>query len=994
MKSTPEKAFESAVVAHLTAHGGYLGNDAGAPYDDKAALVPADLLAFVQASQPAAYAKLKAAHPTDADDRLIAALQAKRSAAGTLGLLHGRFDCEGVELEAVQFPPSHEANQTLSAAYAANRLRALRQVHHDPTRPKDSIDLVLCVNGLPWATVELKSRTAGWSAAKQGQAQYAERDGDAPLLRFRTGALVHFAVDDVEAWMTTRLAGKKTRWLPFNRGDDGGKGNALEPGEANRTVYLWRDVWARDAWLGLFHRFVFEFTPTDEDTGKKLPPRILFPRFHQWDAVNLLLRRAREDGPGRRYLVQHSAGSGKSNTIGWLAHHLAALYTDATHRVFDKVVVVSDRVVLDGQLQDTVRAISRGAEVACVDAGGEALKEALAGQQRIIVTTLQKFAVIEDVVDAREGDRFAVIIDEAHSSQGGELSRALNVALRPEGVEVDPDAPEARTVRKAKARQFPPNLSLFAFTATPHEKTLELFGEKKGEDAQGKPIFEPTHLYGMRQAIEEGFIRNALEGYVTFERFFKLTKKVDDDPTVDQKKAIARLRAHVDQSPKNLARKAQVIVDHFVRKVKNALPDDQARAMVITNGRRMALRMRQAIDAYVKKKGYVGMGTLVAFSGSLDDEGGTARTESYFNGGLAEDKLPARFRRGPERLLVVADKYQTGFDEPRLVAMYVDKPLAGRQAVQTLSRLNRIYPPHKDRTFVLDFVNDGTKVHAAFQRYYECTRLEGETDASTLEALRQQLDAAGVYTQAQIDAFTAAFDGPQTDAALEAQKVPLQAAYAAYEKLAPDARRDFRRLAGKYRVAYRFVSMVVDTPPPVELEARYWFLWRLTSMFEPEKTEAAALPDDAVDVNWVALRKRAQQPDMALAPGQGEAFTQPGEGGGNAPTAPPVAPLSAIVELINQRYGGDSALGVFALDAFEGAKTQFAQNPQIHSAAKSNPRAAFVKLIRDEVRSVVTALFDAEPGLTLTLLGDNDTLDDAGTLIAADLLDEMGPEGA
>ena len=757
-----EQAFESAIEHSLTTHGGYESRPA-AGFDPATALFPVDVITFIRDSQPTRWAQLEAMLKDRTAATVLDSLTKELATKGALGVLRHGFKCYGKELRLAYFRPNTGMNPDSAARYAANKLTIRRQLAFQSTvlkRPDGSprtcvIDVVLSVNGLPIVTVELKNPLTGQRAQDACKQYMTDRDGRDPLFRFKERGLVHFAVDPDEAWMTTELKGAETVFLPFNRGHNFGAGNP--PVEGNwKTHYLWDEVLRADSLLDILQRFmhlqVTERT-VDTPTGKRKVRReaMIFPRYHQLDAVRKLVGHARAHGSGRNYLIQHSAGSGKSNSIAWLAHRLSSLHDSADAKVFDSVIVITDRLVLDQQLQNTVYQFEhKTGVVEKIEENTQQLAKALAGGVPIIISTIQKFPFIsqairtladkgEGVTLSTAGRRFAVIVDEAHSSQSGETVAALKGILNKDGIadaiaaqmgdeEDDQLSKEAQAaiLQQALSRGRQANLSFFAFTATPKFRTKAVFNEPGSSGAA------PFHEYSMRQAIEEGFILDVLRNYTTYKRFFGLIKQVEDDPEVPKKAAAKALGQFLELHPVNIEQVVQVIIEHFRLKVMHEL-GGRAKAMVVTGSRLAAVKYKQAFDRYIKDKGYTGIRALVAFSGTVQDPDlpGSTFTEVSMNDGLPERELPERFGGDDYRVLIVAEKYQTGFDQPLLHTMYVVKKLAGVQAVQTLSRLNRT-APGKTRTFVLDFRNEEDDIFKAFKPYYQTTPVGENADPQKL----------------------------------------------------------------------------------------------------------------------------------------------------------------------------------------------------------------------------------------------------------------------
>jgi type I restriction enzyme R subunit len=705
-------------------------------------------------------------------DSLVKELDIK----GTLHVLRYGFKCYGKTFRLANFRPNSGMNLQAAADYAKNRLTVTRQLAFTSVMKMAGgknrrciIDLTLSLNGLPIATVELKNPLTGQRAADAVSQYKQDRDERDLLFAFKKRALVHFAADPDEVWMTTRLKGKDTVFLPFNRGHAYGAGNP--PVENNwKTHYLWDEVLRRDSLMDILQRFMHlevkeRQVKTDKGVRTIRKETMIFPRYHQLDVVRKLVTHARTYGSGRNYLIQHSAGSGKSNSIAWLAHRLASLHSDDDEKVFHSVIVVTDRRVLDQQLQNTIYQFEhKTGVVEKIDENTQQLVAALSKGTPIIITTLQKFPFISQALSTLEskgnsikidtaGKRFAVIVDEAHSSQSGETATALRGMLNKDGIEAAiaaqlseeeddtlSDAARAAILRESLSRVRQPNLSFFAFTATPKFKTKALF------DEPGPSGASPFHEYSMRQAIEEGFIMDVLQNYTTYKRFFGLIKQIENDPEVPRKKAAKALSRYMELHPVNIDQVVSVIVEHFRLFVMHEL-GGRAKAMVVTGSRLAAVKYKLAFDRYIKDNGYSGIRSLVAFSGSVEDpdDPGASYTEVAMNDGLAESELPETFERDDYRVLLVAEKYQTGFDQPLLQTMYVVKRLAGVQAVQTLSRLNRM-APGKARTFVLDFANEENDIYQAFKPYYETTLVGENADAHQLSALQHKLVTRAVFT--------------------------------------------------------------------------------------------------------------------------------------------------------------------------------------------------------------------------------------------------------
>jgi type I restriction enzyme R subunit len=764
-----EIKFEDDICAALAAAGwSYNKTDAGS-YDRARALFPADLVGWVHDTQPDVWDVLQKNHGAKATDTLLERVRTQLDQRGTLDVLRVGIDLLGAKstVKLAQFKPAFGLNPDIIARYAANRLRVVRQVKYS-VHAEWSFDLVLFLNGIPVATVELK--TDFTQSIEDAVEQYrTDRDPNAkgrarePLLSFAAGPLVHFAVSHREVRMTTKLEGAKTTFLPFNLGDHGGAGNPLPEGGGYRTAYLWNDVWARDSWLEILGRYCI----AQRDDRKQIN-RIVFPRYHQLDVTRKLLAAVRADGPGNKYLIQHSAGSGKTNSIAWTAHFFSELHDAHDRKVFDTVLVISDRTVIDAQLQDALFDFQRTTGVVATIKGNDGSKsgelaEALKAGKKIIVCTIQTFPFALKAVRelaSTQGKRFAVLADEAHSSQTGEAAAKLKEVLSVEELAELNDGGEVSTedilAAQMAARAADSGITFVAFTATPKNKTLELFGTRPDPTRPAGPdnVPQPFHVYSMRQAIEEGFILDVLRNYTPFSLAFKLTQdgREVNDREVERSTAMRGIMGWIRLHPYNISQKVAVVVEHY-RQLVAPLLAGKAKAMVVVASRKEAVRWKLALDQYIAEKGYA-LGSLVAFSGEVADEesGPDAFTETSptMNPGLKGRDIREAFGTDAYQILLVANKFQTGFDQPLLCGMYVDKRLAGIQAVQTLSRLNRAYPG-KDTTYVVDFVNNADEVLAAFRTYYETAELAATTDPNLVYDLRAKLDAAGHYDEFEVE---------------------------------------------------------------------------------------------------------------------------------------------------------------------------------------------------------------------------------------------------
>src|SRR3954470_11966434 len=982
-----EVVFETEICEHLAAYGWlYSTNDAG--YDRERALFPEDLFAWLEATQPTAYEKaLKAAgSPAKFLDVLTAALDKPlEHGGGTLNILrNGVQYIGGGRLKMAQFRPETSLNESTNAEYAAMRVRVMRQVHFS-TADQRSIDLVFFVNGLPVATVELK--TDFTQSVDEAINQYRKNRNpmtngrSEPLLSFGHRALVHFAVSNDLAAMTTKLEGEKTHFLPFNAGFDAGAGNPPGADGQSATAYLWERVWEKDAWLTIIGRLMIVETKEEWDVATGTSVRrtsMLFPRFHQWEAVTELVAAVSEEGVGQRYLIEHSAGSGKTNTIAWTAHRLARLHVD-NKKVFDSVIVVVDRTVLDGQLQDAIRQIDgTGKIVATISpedvrkAGAKSksslLATALKNGELIIAVTVQTFphALEEIRADAGlKGKTFAVIADEAHSSQSGQISSKLKQVLTAEelqeiedGGEVDVESILAAEMTE---RAESPNISYLAFTATPKNKTLELFG-RKGPD--GKP--GEFHLYSMKQAIEEGYILDVLKGYSSYETELKIAGNANGEGEVEESAARKGLMRWVRLHPTNISQKVQIIVEHFHTNVAHLL-ESKAKAMVLTDSRKAVVKYKKAIDAYIAKRAAEDASynyrTLVAFSSSVsmaeNEEWATGWgtqpgrddefTEASLNPGAGSD-LAAAFKGETYKIMLVANKFQTGFDQPLLAAMDVDKKLSGVTAVQTLSRLNR---PHrtaggeqKRKTFVIDFVNNPEDIKAAFEPYFKNATLETETDPYVVVHLATKLAQAGIYTEDQVRQAASLWVTRKGNNALSAAISPAQHDFARRlaraleedDKVTLNALDLFRKDVSTYVRLYDFMSQIVDYGDPY-LEMLSIFL-RLLERVIDESSWAAEV--DLSDVVLVGVKHtKGAAVDISLTgDGQLKGISAAGTG---TKKEPKYVALQVVIDKMNDLFGAESFTKSQVQEFVHGLVQRLMAYPDLVKQTQVNSKKQFLE---------------------------------------------------
>ena len=913
-----EAAFETVIEAHLLENGYVPIEREG--FDRERAIFPETVLAFIRETQPKEWAKLEALHGDKTGEQVLGDLCKWMDTHGALATLRHGFKCYGRTLHAAYFKAAHELNPDLEARYAANRLGLTRQLHFSP-RAEQSLDVTLSLNGIPLATVELKNPLTGQRVEDARRQYKQDRDPREPIFAFKRRTLVHFAVDTESVLMTTRLAGTATRFLPFNKGCDGAAGNPPDPaGRTYRTAYLWEEVLQRDSLLDLLARFIhLQIDEKRDDQGRKVKTEsMIFPRYHQLQAVRMLVAAARSEGVGHNYLVEHSAGSGKSNTIGWLTHRLASLHDAANQRVFDSVIVVTDRVVLDQQLQDTIYQFEhkRGV-VQRIDESSRQLAEALENAVPVIITTLQKFPFVsrhllkmaEERGTTGTGTlatrRCAVVVDEAHSSQGGETATDLKEVLGGEGLRQEAKKRAAKEGREDREELFrsmakrgkQANLSFFAFTATPKYKTFAVFGR------DGRP----AHRYTMRQAIEEEFILDVLRHYTTYSAYFRLLKACEDDPNVERKKAARALGRFMNLHPHNIAQKTEVMVEHFQAVTRHKI-GGRAKAMVVTGSRLEAVRYKQSFDRYIQQKGYA-IKSLVAFSGTVVDDklADVSYTEPGMNQGISEKELPEKFAAQEYQVLLVAEKYQTGFDQPLLHTMFVDKRLAGIQAVQTLSRLNRIHPLKED-TFVLDFVNDREEIREAFKIYYEGAEMGEEVDPARMYVIKGELDASGTYLDEEVARFSAVYFKPKRrQSALDHQTMnaALDPAVSRFTVRQNDNEAEAENWRGNMQAflnLYGFLSQVIPYQDS-DLERLYVFLRHLAAKLPRRKSDPSYQFDDEVRLEYYRLQKISEG-SISLQDGEARRLDGPTEVGSGLVRPQPM-PLSQLIDIVNERFGTD-----------------------------------------------------------------------------------------
>ncbi|MDR5862438.1 DEAD/DEAH box helicase family protein [Halomonas campisalis] len=1047
MADSREARFQQDIIDAMVVGGWKAGQASG--YDRASALYTEDLLGYVKEAWPERWEKFCKANPQASESVFVQKVVRELERAGTLEVLRHGFKVPGVKFDLCSFQPDHGMNPDSLARYRANRLRVVPEVSYSPhAREKGQsagqnynprLDLVLFVNGIPTATLELKSQFK--QTVENAKRQYRQdrpiKDPvtrkPEPLLTFKRGALVHFAVSQAEVAMTTRLGGRDTVFLPFNRGtEEGGAGNPPAPDEQSyATAYLWEQVFAPDAWLKVLGRFLHLEKKTVEDFHGRRSTKetLIFPRYHQWEVVNRLVQATLAEGPGHRYLVQHSAGSGKSNSIAWCAHQLANLYAQDGTKLFNSVIVVTDRTVLDSQLQDTIYQFEHAHGVVCPitrDVGNqsksEQLAEALASNTRIIIVTIQTFPALFDALEKRpklaEGN-YAVIADEAHSSQTGSSASKLKALLAAAGEATEDEGGGEREVSAemmldaaVASRRPSERISYYAFTATPKAKTLELFGRPPDPDlpASADNTPEPFHLYSMRQAIEEGFILDVLQNYVTYGTAWKLAHPDGEEQEVDSKKASRTLAKWVRLHPYNIAQRVEVIVEHYRDNVRHLL-DGQAKAMVVTASRQEAVRYQLAMQAYIQAQGYDDVHPMVAFSGSVPPDEvipeEVTETSRLLNPGLKGRDLAEAFDTDDFNVMIAANKFQTGFDQPKLCAMYVDKKLQGVDCVQTLSRLNRLFPGKQ--TFILDFYNDEQEILDAFAPYYRKAELADVSDPNVVFDLQRSLDASGIYHWPEVENFARAFFDPKAPASslsyhcrpaqdrfkeryrltleqLETWKEARRLAEgngddkglkrAEQELKEAGTTRDeldlFRKNLQSFVRIYEFLSQIVTFDDP-ELEQLCVYARHLYPLLRTDRL----LEEEVIDVSELELTHyrltKREEKRLQLEVAEGSPLKPVSEVGSGKPFDPEKQRLAEIIDRLNDLYGAevsDDDKLHFANGIADRIERDEAVMTQVRSHGEDQVmHGLFPKKVTD---AVLDAMSDHEK-LSMPLLEDEET---------------------
>ncbi len=984
MSITTENTFETAIEQALVKNGGYSIGDPNA-YSKELGFFKNEILSFLQHSQPKKWEKISAIHGKDTENRVLQRLYKELDLRGSLDILRKGFVDYGVRFQMAYFKPASDLNPDAVQMYNSNSLKVYRQIYYSK-KNKNSVDIVLGLNGLPVATLELKNQFTGQNVSHAKRQYKDTRDPKELLFSFKKRALVHFSVDSDEVFMATKLEGYKTFWLPFNQGNGNGKGNPISKTKDYRTAYLWNYILQKDSWLQILQQFIHLQTEEVISNGKIYKKeKMIFPRYHQLDAVREITDDTLKNGAGKNYLVQHSAGSGKSNSIAWLAYRLTSLHNAKNERIFDSVIVVTDRRVLDQQLQNTIYQFEhKQGVVQKIDKDSKQLADAISNGTNIIITTLQKFPYVIDKVGEIPDRKYAVIIDEAHSSQGGEASKkmkeVLGVIEDEESTAEEPypnygEGDDDETIlgqdivnscieKSAQARGKQTNVSFFAFTATPKYKTLKVFGAK---DEEGKP--KPFHLYSMRQAIEERFILDVLKNYTTYELYFKLTKAIEDDPQLNKKKTAKAIGKYVSLHPHNLAQKTEIIIEHF-RSIVSKKIGGKAKAMVVCGSRLHAKRYFEEFKKYIKEKKYQNeLKVIVAFSGKLkDDNYPDGVSESELNG-FKEKELPQMFEKEEYKILIVADKYQTGFDQPLLHTMYVDKKLSGVRAVQTLSRLNRMCAGKED-TFVLDFANDRETIFNSFQPYYEVTTVTEETDINHLYDLKARLDAFQVYWQEEIDEFANVYFHPSTNLNNAKNQKYLYSftdpSVERFKELETEEKQDeFKKSIRSWTNLYSFLAQIMPFVD-AEFEKFYAFAKLLQTRLPKRDLSEAFQLSDEVALEYYRLEK-IKEGSIDLLKGEEGELSGTTEAGLKR-TKEEEALLSEIVSVLNDRFGTEfeEADKLF----FDQIEAELMDDEKLQKQAKANKMDTFKYAFEDMFMTKLIGRMDQNQDIFEKILED------------------------
>lgn len=979
-----EKAFEEAIEQYLITEGGYTkGNPKN--FNRELALDTDTLIEFVKKTQPKKWERYVTVYGSSSEESFIKRFCKEVKTNGLLAVLRRGFKDRGIKFDVAYFKPANTTNTETVKLYDENILHCTRQLHYSIFN-ENSIDIVLFLNGIPVVSMELKCQFTGQTIHNAINQYKFDRASKDTIFDFRNRVLVHFAVDLFEVHMTTKLNGENTYFLPFNQGSNGsgnvgGAGNPLNE-HGYQTAYLWEKVLCKDRLMEILHKYMHLKKEDKKDADGKVistEETLIFPRYHQLDVVTKLLDDVKKNGAGKNYLIQHSAGSGKSNSIAWLAHRLSGLHDDNNNNpIYKSIIVVTDRRVLDSQLQDTIYQFDHVLGVVeCIDKKKHAvdLRDAINAGKRIIITTLQKFPVIYKEVQT-DGN-FAIIVDEAHSSQTGEASKKLKKALAntedileeyramEDEAEENIKDDEDKMLDELASHGRIDNLSFFAFTATPKEKTLQMFGDKQTDGT-----YRAFHIYSMRQAIEEHFILDVLKNYTTYKMYYKIAKKVADDPDVDASKGAKEIARYESLHPHNLAQKTAIMIEHFRSITKNKI-GGRAKAMVVTSSRLHAVRYLFEFRRYIKEKGYTDLDVLVAFSGTVNDPDipDTDFTEEGLNkdkqgNTIKEDQLKEEFHNDDFNMLIVAEKYQTGFDEPLLHTMFVDKKLSGVKAVQTLSRLNRTMKGKED-TFVLDFVNSAEEMQKSFQPYYEATVLEEETDPNVIYDLKNGLDSFQIYQPMEVEHFAEIFYSKNNKDAQALLTGCIKPALDRYNAKEDKEREEFKSSLATFVRIYSFIIQVCRM---YDKDMQKFFVYaRFLGKCLPKGENEKVDLSDKLILEYYKLDKTFSG-DIALEKTEGYVANIKGGIGGKEKKEDP---LSIIIDKMNDRFGTAFSEQDKVLEQM---KSDFAKDEKIVNAVKSDDKSLFKYLYEQKFKDVAVNRYEENDKFFMSLFSDEEKM--------------------
>lgn len=977
-----EKRFEQDIEDYLIHFDGYTKGNPSA-FNRANGLDEGTFIEFVKNSQPKQWERFVKIYDSMAEKQLINRFSREVKQTSLLNVLRHGFTDRGIKFRAVFWRPETSLNETSRIQYEANILHCTRQLHYS-LKNENSIDIVLFLNGIPVVSMELKCQFTGQSTANAINQYKFDRAGKDAIFVFKERVLVHFAVDLTNVYMTTRLESAHTYFLPFNQGSAGagkvgGKGNPNNR-DGYDTAYLWESVLCKDRLLEILQKYMHLQQEYDKK-GNLVKETMIFPRYHQLDVVTKLLADVKKNGAGKNYLIQHSAGSGKSNSIAWLAHRLSGLHNDMDEKIFQSVIIVTDRRVLDSQLQSTVYQFDHvEGVVQKIDKNSQQLKDAIEGGAGIIITTLQKFPVIYKEVNATD-KRFAIIVDEAHSSQTGDAAKKLKRALADteeilkeyaemeEEDERDRKDDEDRLLDELASQGIHKNLSFFAFTATPKGKTLQMFGQKDPSDPEGKR-YRPFHVYSMRQAIEEHFILDVLQNYMTYKMYYKIAKTIEDDPVFDTTAGAKAILNYETLHPHNISQKTAIMLEHFMNVTRHKM-GGRAKAMVVTPSRLHAVRYVQEFRRQIQEKGYKDLEVLVAFSGEVNDDG-TSYTEEGMNKTktgetIREKSLPEAFHTDDYGILVVAEKYQTGFDEPLLHTMFVDKKLSGVKAVQTLSRLNRTTRGKLD-TFVLDFVNSAEDIKASFEPFYEETVLLEETDPNVVYDMKNTLDGFRVYQTSEVDKFADLFYQKEEQTAGDLGKLQgqLRPAVDRFHVLEIERQDVFKSTLARFNRVYAYITQVCRLFDKDIHKFSVYAKFLYTML--PKGGGAGKIDiDDKVLLEYYRLEKdyegsiELESTDGGFTPISGEAGHR----------EPKKDPLTAIIDKINEKYGTNFTEMDKVLVQME---NDYATQEKWQSYAKNNDRSTFMLLFAKDFPNMAAERYEQNDQFFKKLFDDPDMM--------------------